>query len=97
MDVDVITTALNAMSYEERGEYLKKGSALTVDNLDMFLKTVPSRRRTLDIPTIVPSTSETTIALLLRDPTIKHLPRGTTIHSETRTRSRNQGHKKSTR
>ena len=25
MDVDVITTALNAMSYEERGEYLKKG------------------------------------------------------------------------
>ena len=25
MDVDVITTALNAMSYEERGKYLKKG------------------------------------------------------------------------
>ena len=25
MDVDVITMALNAMSYEERGEYLKKG------------------------------------------------------------------------
>ena len=25
MDVDVITMALNAMSYKERGEYLKKG------------------------------------------------------------------------
>ena len=25
MDVDVITMALNAMSYEEQGEYLKKG------------------------------------------------------------------------
>ena len=25
MDVDVITMALNAMSYEERGKYLKKG------------------------------------------------------------------------
>ena len=57
----------------------------------MSLATVPSRRRTLDIPTIAPLTSETTIAILLRDPTIKHLPRRTTIRSETRTRSRNQG------
>jgi len=25
MDIDVVTTTINAMTYEERGEYLKKG------------------------------------------------------------------------
>jgi len=46
MDIDVITTAINAITYEERGEYLKKGLCFNCKQPGPLPETV--QRKTLD-------------------------------------------------
>ena len=91
MDIDIVTTAINAMSYEERGEFLRKGLCFYCKQPGHISRNCPEKEKLYQ-------NQQNNNRAPLNETTTKHSLRATTTHSEMyMIRSRKLDHATSTK